>query len=164
VSGGRERGRERGEKERDGRREGGANKERAAASPPPKPARFLSPLFSSLSLLPLAPQVTDPYNERWRFDWITGAFWVALDFAFTAAVAVMFRPSAAATRFAYSDADAAAAAGDAEYEALEKGAAAAAAAAGRASEAGSAKIPAGKAGGGVGAGGDASDEEAAKME
>ena len=161
----REREGERGEKERDGRREGGANKERAAASPPQTPlvsSHPSSPL--SLSLLPLAPQVTDPYNERWRFDWITGAFWVALDFAFTAAVAVMFRPSAAATRFAYSDADAAAAAGDAEYEALEKGAAAAAAAAGRASEAGSAKIPAGKAGGGVGAGGDASDEEAAKME
>jgi hypothetical protein len=87
---------------------------------------------------------------------------VALDFAFTAAVAVMFRPSAAATRFAYSDADAAAAAGDSEYEALEKGGLASTAA-GRVSESGSAKIPAGKAGGG--GGGDGSDsEEAAKME
>lgn len=119
------------------------------------------PLTLVLSLLSLPFQVTDPYNERWRFDWITGAFWVALDFSFTAAVAVMFRPSAAATRFAYSDADAAALAGDSEYEALEKGALASAAA-GRVSEAGSAKIPAGKAAGG--GGGDGSDEEAAKME
>ena len=77
----------------------------------------------------------------------------------------MFRPSAAATRFAYSDADAAAAAGDSEYEALEKGGGALGSApgAGRVSESGSAKIPAGKAAPGGGAG-DGSDEEAAKME
>jgi len=125
---------------------------------------FLS--LTSLSSRHSSPQVTDPYNERWRFDWITGAFWVALDFAFTAAVAVMFRPSAAATRFAYSDADGAAMAEAAQYEALEKGGGAlGSAAGGRVSETGSAKIPAGKAAAsGGGGGGDGSDEEAAKME
>ena len=61
-------------------------------------------------------KVTDPYAERWRLDWATAAFWVGLDFAFTAAVAALFRPCPAAARFAYcADAN-----GD-EYEALERG-------------------------------------------
>lgn len=61
-------------------------------------------------------KVTDPYAERWRADWAGAAFWAAADFAFTAAVATLFRPCPAATRFAYSEADA-----EAEYDALERG-------------------------------------------
>lgn len=61
-------------------------------------------------------KVTDPFAARWRADWVHGAFWVCLDFAFTVAVAFLFRPCPAAARFAYSDADA-----ESEYSALEKG-------------------------------------------
>ena len=61
-------------------------------------------------------KVTDPYAERWRADWAGAAFWAGADFAFTVAVAILFRPCPAATRFAYSDADA-----EAEYDTLERG-------------------------------------------
>ena len=61
-------------------------------------------------------KVTDPFAARWRLEWVHTAFWVALDAAFTAAVALLFRPCPAAARFAYSEADA-----ESGYSTLEKG-------------------------------------------
>lgn len=50
-------------------------------------------------------QVTDQYNERWRSDWITSDFWHVLNFIFLCVIAFLWRPSAHATRFAYSALD-----------------------------------------------------------
>lgn len=47
-------------------------------------------------------QVTDQYNERWRSDWFTADFWHILNFVFLCVLAFLWRPSASATRFAYS--------------------------------------------------------------
>lgn len=47
-------------------------------------------------------QVTDQYNERWRSDWFTSDFWHILNFVFLCVLAFLWRPSANATRFAYS--------------------------------------------------------------
>ena len=47
-------------------------------------------------------QVTDQYNERWRLDWFTSDFWHILNFVFLCVLAFLWRPSASATRFAYS--------------------------------------------------------------
>lgn len=47
-------------------------------------------------------QVTDQYNERWRSDWFTSDFWHILNFVFLCVLAFLWRPSACATRFAYS--------------------------------------------------------------
>ena len=60
-------------------------------------------------------RVADSAGERWRSAWALPGFWVALDLAVTAAVAALFRPCAAASRFAYSEADAD------EWEQAEKG-------------------------------------------
>lgn len=53
----------------------------------------------------LCGQVTDQYNERWRSDWITSDFWHVLNFIFLCVIAFLWRPSAHATRFAYSALD-----------------------------------------------------------
>lgn len=50
-------------------------------------------------------KVTDQYNERWRTDWITSDFWHILNFVFLCVIAFLWRPSASATRFAYSALD-----------------------------------------------------------
>jgi len=50
-------------------------------------------------------QVVDQYNERWRSDWITSDFWHILNFVFLCVIAFLWRPSASATRFAYSALD-----------------------------------------------------------
>ena len=47
-------------------------------------------------------QVTDQYNERWRSDWFTSDFWHILNLVFLCVLAFLWRPSAGATRFAYS--------------------------------------------------------------
>lgn len=47
-------------------------------------------------------QVTDQYNEGWRSDWVTSDFWHVLNFVFLCVLAFLWRPSASATRFAYS--------------------------------------------------------------
>ena len=60
-------------------------------------------------------RVADSAGERWRSAWVLPGFWVALDLAVTCAVAALFRPCAAASRFAYSEADAD------EWEQAEKG-------------------------------------------
>lgn len=60
-------------------------------------------------------RVADSAGERWRSAWALPGFWVALDLAVTCAVAALFRPCAAASRFAYSEADAD------EWEQAEKG-------------------------------------------
>ena len=57
------------------------------------------------SLKYTACQVTDQYNERWRTDWITSDFWHILNFTFLCVIAFLWRPSASATRFAYSALD-----------------------------------------------------------
>lgn len=60
-------------------------------------------------------RVADSAGERWRSAWVLPGFWVALDWGVTCAVAALFRPRAAASRFAYSEADAD------EWEQAEKG-------------------------------------------
>ncbi|KAL3156990.1 hypothetical protein ABBQ38_001244 [Trebouxia sp. C0009 RCD-2024] len=47
-------------------------------------------------------KVTDQYNEGWRWDWVTSDFWHVLNFVFLCVLAFLWRPSASATRFAYS--------------------------------------------------------------
>ena len=60
-------------------------------------------------------RVADSAGERWRSAWVLPGFWVALDLGVTCAVAALFRPCAAASRFAYSETDAD------EWEQAEKG-------------------------------------------
>ena len=48
-------------------------------------------------------QVTDQYNEKWRYDWVISDFWYALNYVFLAAICFLFRPSFNSTRYAYSE-------------------------------------------------------------
>lgn len=48
-------------------------------------------------------QVTDQYNEKWQWDWITSDFWYALNFVFLVVICYLFRPSFNSTRYAYSE-------------------------------------------------------------
>ncbi len=48
-------------------------------------------------------KVTDQYNEKWQFDWITNDFWHILNFVFLCIICFLWAPSAAATRYAYSE-------------------------------------------------------------
>ena len=48
-------------------------------------------------------KVTDQYNEKWQFDWITNDFWHILNFVFLSIICFLWAPSAAATRYAYSE-------------------------------------------------------------
>lgn len=48
-------------------------------------------------------QVTDQYNEKWRYDWVTSDFWYVLNFGFLCAICFLFRPSFNSTRYAYSE-------------------------------------------------------------
>ncbi len=66
---------------------------------------FLSELCALPLTATLCGQVTDQYNERWRSDWITSDFWHVLNFIFLCVIAFLWRPSAHATRFAYSALD-----------------------------------------------------------
>ena len=50
-------------------------------------------------------KVTDQYNEKWQFDWITNDFWHILNFVFLCIICFLWAPSAAATRYAYSELD-----------------------------------------------------------
>lgn len=47
--------------------------------------------------------MTDQYNEKWQYDWITGDFWYVLNFVFLCAICFLFRPSFNSTRYAYSE-------------------------------------------------------------
>ena len=67
--------------------------------------RLLCNLCALLLTASLCGQVTDQYNERWRSDWITSDFWHVLNFIFLCVIAFLWRPSAHATRFAYSALD-----------------------------------------------------------
>jgi hypothetical protein len=51
----------------------------------------------------VALQVTDQYNEKWQYDWITGDFWYALNYLFLCVICFLFRPSFNSTRYAYSE-------------------------------------------------------------
>lgn len=48
-------------------------------------------------------QVTDQYNEKWQWDWITSDFWYTLNFVFLVVICFLFRPSFNSTRYAYSE-------------------------------------------------------------
>lgn len=50
-------------------------------------------------------KVADQYNEHWRTHWVTSDFWHVLNFAFLCVIAFLWRPSANAQRFAYSELD-----------------------------------------------------------
>ena len=41
-------------------------------------------------------KVTDQFNERWESDWVTGAFWHALNFCLNVVICFLWRPSEAA--------------------------------------------------------------------
>ncbi|KAK9909695.1 hypothetical protein WJX75_006282 [Coccomyxa subellipsoidea] len=61
-------------------------------------------------------KVTDQYNEKWQWDWITSDFWYTLNFVFLLVICFLFRPSFNSTRYAYSELE-----GEEEYEQIEKG-------------------------------------------
>jgi hypothetical protein len=46
-------------------------------------------------------KVTDQFNERWESDWITGAFWHALNLGLNVVICFLWRPSEAAMQYAY---------------------------------------------------------------
>lgn len=48
-------------------------------------------------------RLSDPFNEKWRADWITGCFWHLLQFVLLCAICVLWAPSQNPTRFAYSE-------------------------------------------------------------
>ncbi|CAI5461962.1 unnamed protein product [Closterium sp. Yama58-4] len=48
-------------------------------------------------------KVTDPFNERWQADWITGCFWHVLTFSLLCVICILWAPSQASTRYAYSE-------------------------------------------------------------
>ncbi|CAI5998465.1 unnamed protein product [Closterium sp. NIES-65] len=48
-------------------------------------------------------RLSDPYNERWEADWITGCFWHLLQFVLLCAICVLWAPSLNSTRYAYSE-------------------------------------------------------------
>lgn len=54
-------------------------------------------------MLVMRAQVTDQYNEKWQWDWITSDFWYALNFVFLVVICFLFRPSFNSTRYAYSE-------------------------------------------------------------
>ncbi|CAI5962084.1 unnamed protein product [Closterium sp. NIES-64] len=43
-------------------------------------------------------RLSDPYNERWEADWITGCFWHLLQFVLLCAICVLWAPSLNSTR------------------------------------------------------------------
>ncbi|KAK9818476.1 hypothetical protein WJX74_008461 [Apatococcus lobatus] len=61
-------------------------------------------------------KVTDQYNEKWQFDWITNDFWHILNFVFLCIICFLWAPSAAATRYAYSELE-----GEEDYDLIEDG-------------------------------------------
>mmetsp|Transcript_1135 Transcript_1135/g.2014 ORF Transcript_1135/g.2014 Transcript_1135/m.2014 type:complete len:521 (-) Transcript_1135:1470-3032(-) len=46
-------------------------------------------------------KVTDQFNERWQSDWITGAFWHALNLSINAVICFLWRPNEASLQYAY---------------------------------------------------------------
>ena len=51
-------------------------------------------------------KVSDAFNEKWETDWVTAAFWHLLSFGINAVICILWRPTDAATQFAYSELDA----------------------------------------------------------
>ena len=51
-------------------------------------------------------KVSDAFNEKWETDWITAAFWHLLSLGITAVICILWRPTDAATQYAYSELDA----------------------------------------------------------
>ncbi|GJP36064.1 hypothetical protein CLOM_g20597 [Closterium sp. NIES-68] len=48
-------------------------------------------------------RTSDPYNEQWEGDWITGCFWHVLTLMLLCLICVLWAPSKNATRYAYSE-------------------------------------------------------------
>ncbi|GJP75317.1 hypothetical protein CLOP_g5770 [Closterium sp. NIES-67] len=48
-------------------------------------------------------KVTDPFNERWQADWITGCFWHVLTLLLLCIICILWAPSQSSTRYAYSE-------------------------------------------------------------
>ncbi|CAI5937712.1 unnamed protein product [Closterium sp. NIES-64] len=48
-------------------------------------------------------RTSDPYNEQWEGDWITGCFWHVLTLMLLCLICVLWAPSRNATRYAYSE-------------------------------------------------------------
>ncbi|KAK9846593.1 hypothetical protein WJX81_007332 [Elliptochloris bilobata] len=48
-------------------------------------------------------KVTDQYNLKWRWDWITADFWHVQNLFFLCIICFLFRPSFNSTRYAYSE-------------------------------------------------------------
>lgn len=48
-------------------------------------------------------KVSDPFNERWQSDWITGCFWHLLTLLLLSIICLLWAPSQTATRYAYSE-------------------------------------------------------------
>ena len=50
-------------------------------------------------------KVSDAFNEKWETDWVTAAFWHVLSLGINVVICVLWRPTDAATQFAYSELD-----------------------------------------------------------
>eukprot|EP00475_Leptophrys_vorax_P027981 TRINITY_DN4013_c0_g1_i2.p1 TRINITY_DN4013_c0_g1~~TRINITY_DN4013_c0_g1_i2.p1 ORF type:complete len:318 (+),score=38.37 TRINITY_DN4013_c0_g1_i2:86-955(+) len=48
-------------------------------------------------------RLSDPFNEKWEADWVTGCFWHVLQYVLLCAICVLWAPSQNSTRYAYSE-------------------------------------------------------------
>ena len=48
-------------------------------------------------------RATDALNQKWRADWVVGAFWHVLSFLLLGAICVLWAPGDGATQFAYGE-------------------------------------------------------------